>query len=407
MALLVVAVTTGCNKIEDVPVPIPAYPIISETNKLTTDSRGVMEGVYSVSGEDNIFGDQVVIKWTRTSLLIACDNGRYFVLNGGYLDSVVIFQGYWRYANNDDTGPASFFISKTEGGTEIVTGQATQNIILRGGYGEDSGLPSKSLVFQYQRPFSDKVKESKFHILAHRGGGRTSDRLPVSENSIEMINYTEKYGSTGIEIDVRITTDGVPFLYHDGDINIRLTQKGPLQGDVASYTWDELEKYVRLIHGEKIPSLEDALNFVVDSTNINFVYLDMKASGLVIDKTIEIQARILEKARQAGKELIVVIGIPNDEIFDYFTAIPGFENIPSLCELTIEDTQLANSAVWAPRWTQGTQNSLVEQMHSEGRLVVTWTVDQANYIKEFIEEGNFDGLLTNYPSLVAYYHYIQ
>ena len=46
-------------------------------------------------------------------------------------------------------------------------------------------------------------------------------------------------------------------------------------------------------------------------------------------------------------------------------------------------------------------------MHAEGRKVLSWTLDHAGYIQEFIRYGNFDGLLTNYPSLVAYYYYVQ
>jgi glycerophosphoryl diester phosphodiesterase len=63
--------------------------------------------------------------------------------------------------------------------------------------------------------------------------------------------------------------------------------------------------------------------------------------------------------------------------------------------------------VWAPRWTQGTQNELVALMHSQGRIAWTWTLDNVNWIQEFISEGNFDGILTNYPFLVGYYHYIR
>jgi glycerophosphoryl diester phosphodiesterase len=46
-------------------------------------------------------------------------------------------------------------------------------------------------------------------------------------------------------------------------------------------------------------------------------------------------------------------------------------------------------------------------MHAEGRLAFTWTLDDANYIEEFINAGEFDGILTNYPTIVSYYHYIK
>jgi glycerophosphoryl diester phosphodiesterase len=86
---------------------------------------------------------------------------------------------------------------------------------------------------------------------------------------------------------------------------------------------------------------------------------------------------------------------------------PGYQSIPSLCELTVDDVRTVNSMVWAPRWTLGTQNSLVQEMHNEGRLAVCWTIDEVQWIQEYVNNGLFDGLLTNFPYVVAYYHYIQ
>jgi glycerophosphoryl diester phosphodiesterase len=406
--IILVLTLNACNKDTSVPVPVAGpNSIMNETHPLPGVSKLLMEGVYQVVSGSDFFGDKLVLKWNRCGISLACGNGKYFVLEAGHLDSVIFLQGYWRNGYTDGTGLASLYISRADGGVSILTGNSSQKIIMRGAYGSQSGLPDQSLVLEYIRPFSDKVKNSNFYILAHRSGGRTSDRLPVSENSIEMINYTEKFGSTGIEVDVRITSDGVAFLYHDPDINVRLTQKGALAGPIENYTWAQLSTFVHLIHGEKIPTLEDALTFVVDSTLLRFVYLDIKAGTGAMAKVIPIQQRILERAAQKGRDLMVVTGIPSTDLLNDLLAYPDFQNIPSLCELSVEDVRLANSRVWAPRWTLGTQNDLVMQIHSEGRLAVCWTIDQVSWIREFLNNGLFDGLLTNYPYVVAYYHYIQ
>jgi glycerophosphoryl diester phosphodiesterase len=256
------------------------------------------------------------------------------------------------------------------------------------------------------RPFSDEVKQGDFYILAHRGGGRNSDYLGVSENSIEMINIAERFGSTGIEIDARLSKDGVPFLYHDGDINLRLTQKSLIWGEIESFTWAQLRTLVTLRNGEKIPSLREALEFVLLETNIRAVWLDTKDVD-VVPVSIALLTEINNRAIGMGRDLKIVLGIPADDIFEEFINQPNFQEIPSLCELSIDQVRQANSAVWAPRWTQGTQNSTVQEMQAEGRLVFTWTLDEANYIEAFINEGNFDGILTNYPTIVSYYHYIK
>ena len=391
-----------------VPIPSPGpNSFMKETYPLPETSKPFLEGVYQVFSGSSAFGDYAVVKWNRTNLSFSCFNGKYFVMNTGFLDSVVFIQGYWRDGYSDATGLCNLYISRSEGGTMLIAGDTSQTITMRGAFGSGEGLPDQTISFKYLRPFSDKVQSSNFYILAHRAGGRTSDRLPVSENSIEMIDFTERLGSTGIEIDVRLSKDGVPFLYHDPDINTRLTKKCPLAGDINAYTWLQISSFVRLIHGEKIPTLEDALTFVVDSTLLRFVYLDMKESNDAMEKVIPIQKRILQRALDKGRDLKVVVGIPTDDILNAFMEYPDYQNIPSLCELTVDDVRKANSMVWAPRWTLGTQNDLVQQMHNENRLAVTWTIDNPGWIKTYIEEGLFDGFLTNYPYVVTYYHYIQ
>ncbi len=407
--MLLVLTLAGCNKSQEVAVP-SAGPnsILNETYPLSDTSRKTMDGVYMVVSGQELFGDQVVLKWSRKKLSVFCSDGHYMVLDAGQLDSVIMIQGYWRYCYNDNTGLVTAYIARNEGGTDIVTADGNpQNIVIRGGYDESGNEITKALQFNFVRPINPAVLAQKFSILAHRSGGRTSDHLPVSENSIAMINFTEGLGSTGIEIDVQLTKDGIPVLYHDADLNIRLTQKGPLEGPIKDYTYPQLYYMVRLIHGERIPTLEDALRFVVDSTLLTDVYLDMKEKVPTMSAVIPIQAEMLQRAKDKGRELNIYIGIPSQDALDDFKSQPGYQDIPSLCELSVEDVQMLNSHVWAPRWTQGTQNDLVAQMHNEGRIAWTWTLDNVDWIQTFIRDGQFDGILTNYPFIVAYYQYIR
>lgn len=398
----------SCNKDYDVPVPSNVSDSIpGQADPLDHSSRILMEGVYRVASTSERFGDQVILKWNRTSISIACNNGVYFIMDAGHLDSMIYVHGYWRDGYSDATGLCSMQIDGAEGGKRIIDGTPTGNITIRGNFGEGDDLPDQSLTLELLRPFSENVKNARFNILAHRGGGRTSDKLPVSENTIEMINFTEKLGSTGVELDVRLTSDNVAFIYHDDDINTRLTMKGPLAGPINKYRWADLSTYIRLIHGEKIPSLEEALNFIVDSTLLDFVYLDIKEEPPLMSVVIPIQQKIMVRARDKGRDVAVFIGIPTASIMDEFMAWPGYQDILSLCELSVDDTRTLNSRVWAPRWSLGTQNNLVSQLHDEGRLSICWTIDNPAWIKDYIENGLFDGLLTNFPYIVAYYHYIQ
>ena len=180
---------------------------------------------------------------------------------------------------------------------------------------------------------------------------------------MELIKITERFGSTGVEIDVRLTKDNVPVLYHDGGLNLRLTQKGPMVGPVEDYTLAELKSFVWLINGERIPTLEEALDAVVTQTNLKFVWLDTKTeqSG-VITAYVPIVKKALQKAASMGRDLEICAGIPTQEVLDEFLAYPNYQNIPSLCELTPENVRTVNARVWGPRWTMGTQNDQVRRV---------------------------------------------
>ena len=399
----------SCNNNVDIVNPtVDPSNFLEQTNPLNNNSKLVMEGVYEVIEGKELLGDQIVIKWTRDRLSIFAEkNGSYLILDGGYLDSVVFFMGYWRYSTSLETGAVTFYIPADQGGAEILEGDTTNTKIrFIGEYGFGNKIANNALIFQYKRPFSDKVKRNDFVISAHRGGGRNSDYLGVSENSIEMINIAERFGSMGVEIDARLSKDGVPFIYHDSDINLRLTQKGLIWGNIEDFTWAQLRSLITLKNGEKIPSLREALEFILEKTTLSYVWLDTKDVD-VIPASIALQKEILDRAEIMGRFLKIYIGIPADDVYEEFIKQPGYKDIPSLCELSIEQVRNANSKIWAPRWTQGFQNAEVEQMHAEGRKAVTWTLDDQTYIKEFVNNSEFDGILTNYPTIVSYYHYIR
>jgi glycerophosphoryl diester phosphodiesterase len=396
------------NDVEIVNPPVDPSGFLGETKPLSAESKAVMEGIYTVANGADLLGERVVVKWTRDRLAVfSGKNGGYLILDGGSLDSVLFFLGYWRYATSSETGVANFYVSSDDGGREVIEGDTGFTTIrFTGSYGEGTESATRPLTLVYERPFSEEVRQGGFDIMAHRGGGRNSEYLGVSENSIEMIAIAERFGSTGIEIDLRLSKDGVPFLYHDNDINLRLTQKGPIWGNIEDFTWQQLRTLVTLRNGEKIPSAEEALEYVLEETDLKVVWLDTKDVD-VIPSSIAIQREALRRAGEMGRDLEVYIGLPSQEVYDAFVATAGHDTIPSLCELSTGQATQANSGVWAPRWTQGTQDDQVAAMHAEGRKAFVWTLDEANYIQEFVNNGQFDAILTNYPTILSYYHYIR
>ena len=95
--------------------------------------------------------------------------------------------------------------------------------------------------------------------IAHRG---FSSRFP--ENTMLAFAEAEKAGCDGIELDVHLTSDGVPVVIHDEDI--RRTTDG--EGLVGSFTLSELQAFNASASwkGEhpfqKIPSMEEYFEWV-------------------------------------------------------------------------------------------------------------------------------------------------
>ncbi|MBK9247876.1 MAG: glycerophosphodiester phosphodiesterase [Ignavibacteria bacterium] len=390
-------------------------PALKGTSAIPNISRKLIEGVYAVQQGKARFGDTVILKHDRESLSIFCQkNSTYMVLRSGMKDSSILYAGYWRNAQSPQTGLCTLEIRNKDGAGDILQTIRPQTLTIRGAVGGSEVQPNEPLILEYVRPLFERKRErtdGKFWIIAHRGGGRNSDRLPFSENSTELIKFAGKLGANGVEIDIRLTKDGIPVLYHDENLNSRLVDGEYMVGAIGNYTFAQLQVLCRLKNGERIPTLDDALRTIVDSTNLTSVWLDIKEPA-AIEKIIAMQKTYIERAQllqAAGKRdtLEIFSGLATDEIYQAFVAHPEHLQIPSICELSISQTQKANSKVFAPRWTLGSLQNEVNSLHSENRRAFVWTLDQPEFIVQFLNEGNYDGILTNYPTVVAYNYYIR
>ena len=403
----------GCRKEYEAPVPY-TFTNTPGSGRFSASVRQAMEGVYAVTTGSSQFNDQIALKWTFNisgsdtthylSIFTGLDAGFFNMEGSSQTDSLVV-KGFWRKLVNTTTGLASLTVKmKHKGQVQPYMGNLAEGdtLVLTGLYGENTAAPSQPVTFTYRRP----LNKTPFAIMAHRSGGRTSDLLPASENSVEIIKLASRLGATGIEIDVRYTKDGVPILYHDNTLNLRLIQKNGLAGPIENYTYQQLSSLVRLINGEKIPTLEEALETVINNTSLNFVWLDTKYIG-PMDKVQAIQQKYRQKALAAGRNVRIVIGLPTTDALKSYEALSDKANTPILCELDTAITRSLNARIWAPRWTLGPQTEEVKAMKAEGRTVYVWTLDEIEFIREFIDQNSFDGILSNYSPVVAYYHYVQ
>jgi len=406
---LVILFTSSCSN--DLDVLFPEWDNTPATTALTSAQMTRMEGIYNVEAGTDQFGSSVILQWNGDYLTVYTGkNTGYFLLQGGKLlsDPTIYVQGLWRYQNNAETGLSQF--SMTEGTDYVLNSIGDSSIVLTGTWGDGQGTPSNSVIFKRVRPIKPELLQNKFYIISHHGSGGGPEYLPHTENTVEIVKIIERYGCNGMETDVRISKDGIPFMYHDNTLNPRLVRKGSLVGTVESYTYKELQSFVVLKNGERIPTLDAILTAIVEDTQLEFIYVDCKPSainGLPAIASVCQDARDLAATIPNRAPIHIYMAMTTDDLVNAFQQVPNFQQIPTICELTIADLNTLNSQVWSPRFTEGTQNAEVEQLHSEGKEAITWTVNVPGLMFQYLNDGIFDGMLTDYPTQLAYYYYGQ
>lgn len=90
-------------------------------------------------------------------------------------------------------------------------------------------------------------------VAAHRGGMVSS-----SNNTLEQFEKARKEGASEIiEMDLRVTRDGVPVVYHDEKIDGSTGCKG----EISTYVFADLKKCPLSLSGHLIPSFEQVLRW--------------------------------------------------------------------------------------------------------------------------------------------------
>ncbi len=109
-------------------------------------------------------------------------------------------------------------------------------------------------------------------VAAHRAA-----HTIYPENSLPAIQHAIDLGVDIVELDVKVTKDGIPVLMHDGKIDRTTTGKGK----PSDYTLEELKTF-HLVHngkvtGYRIPTFEEALQLVKGNIMVD---IDLKTDKL-------------------------------------------------------------------------------------------------------------------------------
>ena len=226
-------------------------------------------------------------------------------------------------------------------------------------------------------------------VLAHRGGAEESN-----ENTLESFDYSQSLGCEFIETDVQVSSDGIPYIFHDDDLKRILNN--PIRFDsLSSNEIDELS----IFNSCKIPKLSDALLrfpnlcFQIDFKTDEVVMpaLDVINEMNVFDRVCiaSFNSKRLQSVRSLYPDLCISMG-PN-EVFK--TLLASFNlykgDIPGDC-LQIPMSYYGIKIV---------SKRFVDFIHSRGLKIMIWTINDIKTFKYLIDLG-VDGIITDKPKLL-------
>ncbi|MFI1963565.1 glycerophosphodiester phosphodiesterase [Streptomyces pathocidini] len=210
--------------------------------------------------------------------------------------------------------------------------------------------------------------------VAHRG-----DPYAVRENTLPSLRSALRRGADAVEIDVRLTRDGVPVLLHDATLERLWGYELPL----AEVTSREL----REVTANGVPTLQEALTAICESP----------AARPLIDFPDPAAVRATVAAVQ-------------DSGFAHRTyycggaaAMLAVRAASADAEIALTWTTLAPPAptllaAIRPRWLNYRfgllTKDLVDHIHTTGHLAAAWTPDTRFTMKRLLRQG-VDSLTTN------------
>lgn len=229
--------------------------------------------------------------------------------------------------------------------------------------------------------------------IAHRG---FSGRYPENTNIAFAKALTEGY-CDGIEVDVHMTKDNKVVIMHDASLDRTTTGKGYIK----DYTFDELRAYDVGVNygdkykGQKILCIKDAMN-MVKKFNIT-LYVEIKDDEVAYD---QIEAEVLDRINLVGVEDKVVLLSSNVATLKKIKQHKP--NLPTgliTSEMTYDIRDYQYTDILCCEYTKVTKD-IVDTVHSFGKWVTVWVVDDKSDMKNVIDLG-VDAIITNHPDVLS------
>lgn len=172
---------------------------------------------------------------------------------------------------------------------------------------------------RYRLPVLYKHNQGNFIIVAHRGA---SAYYP--ENTMAAFRGAVELGADMIELDVLLSSDGIPVVFHDAKLNAHSDGKGRL----GYHTLKQLKAldagswFDKAFTDARIPALEEVLAFATGNIALN---IEIKTEAVSDQLSGGIEEKCLQLVRRYGMEHHVLFSS-----FDYRAVVHLKELDPNI-----------------------------------------------------------------------------
>jgi glycerophosphoryl diester phosphodiesterase len=275
------------------------------------------------------------------------------------------------------------------------------------------GLWMYSLTEPLYTPTAISVAKDHYdfpQVIAHKA--LTTNQFPG--NSLSAIQESLSSTVEGMEVDVRISKDGVLFLYH-GDTLEEYTNH---QGIPEHYDWSYLSQIKYQNTEEKFVSLDDFFNIVGNQKSI---FLDIKSNHIidnkmarhVVDciKRYQLQGSVfvesfnpitLAAIRLYSRDIMVMYDFADDTTALGEESQEQFNKIPWILKqhwVQKQVRRIIRPDVLGPRFNLDTD--ILKNLVLAGYPVISWTVDDLETAKSLYQLG-VKGLQSNQSQTIEH-----
>jgi glycerophosphoryl diester phosphodiesterase len=211
-------------------------------------------------------------------------------------------------------------------------------------------------------------------VIGHRGA-----RALAPENTLEGIRTAARCKAEMVEVDVRLTEDGVLALMHDE--TVERTTNG--RGRVEDLSFEEIKTLDA--NGQKVPSLEEALALTREL-----------GLGIVVEMKEEGIEEIVAKALKGS--LAIVSSFYHSSLRE----IKGLSDLKTGIIMSSLPVRPVELALWANAdaiFPRRTNPRLFKEAHMQGIEVYPWTINSIEEAGWLLRLGA-DGLVTDNPCLL-------